>query len=87
MRDIRSDLQERANVVEEQIRGVCAHYEKVVEQLQRERDARIAELQSTRSMITKLIEFESALAENVVPLENSKIPRPSLAERIKAANG
>jgi hypothetical protein len=45
MRDIRCDLQERANVVEEQIRAIYAHFEKVVQQLQSERDARVAELQ------------------------------------------
>ena len=43
MRDIRCDLQERANVVEEQIRAIYAHFEKVVQQLQGERDARVAE--------------------------------------------
>jgi hypothetical protein len=35
------DLQERANVVEEQIRAIYAHFEKVVQQLQSERDARV----------------------------------------------
>ena len=70
MRDIRSDLQERANVVEEQIRAICAHFEKVVQQLQSERDARVAELQGTQSMLNQLIEFESAFMGNVLPLEN-----------------
>jgi hypothetical protein len=49
MRDIRCDLQERANVVEEQIRAIYAHFEKVVQQLQSERDARVAELQGTHT--------------------------------------
>jgi DNA-binding protein H-NS len=86
MRDIRCDLQERANVVEEQIRAIYAHFEKVVQQLQTERDARVAELQGTYSMINKLIEFETAFADNVVHLENSKSPRSSLADKIKAAS-
>ena len=40
MRDIRCDLQERVNVVEEQIRAIYAHFEKVVQQLECERDAK-----------------------------------------------
>jgi hypothetical protein len=72
MRDIRCDLQERANVVEEQIRAIYAHFEKVVQQLQSERDARVAELQGTQMMINQLLEFESAFMGNVVPLENSQ---------------
>jgi len=70
MRDIRCDLQERANVVEEQIRAIYAHFEKVVQQLQSERDARVAELQGTHMIINQLLEFESAFIGNVVPLEN-----------------
>ena len=42
MRDIRNDLEERANFVQEQIRGSHAHFENAVRQLQQERDARIA---------------------------------------------
>jgi len=38
MRDIRSDLQERATLIEEQIRAAYAHFERTVQQLQNERD-------------------------------------------------
>ena len=51
MRDIRSDLQERATLIEEQIRAAYAHFEKIFEQVQNERDARIANLQSGLAMI------------------------------------
>jgi hypothetical protein len=81
MRDIRCDLQERANVVEEQIRAIYAHYEKVVHQLQGERDARVAELQGTHSMINQLIEFESAFMGNIVPLENPPESRQDKASK------
>ena len=72
MRDIRGDLQERANIVEEQIRAIYAHFEKVVQQLQSERDAGVAELQGTQSMLDQLIQFESAFIDNVVPLQNQQ---------------
>jgi lipase chaperone LimK len=87
MRDIRSDLQERANIIEEQIRAAYAHFEKAIQQLQNERDARVADLQGSHAMLNKLIEFEARFMENVVPLSNPEAPRLSLADRIKAASG
>jgi hypothetical protein len=87
MRDIRSDLQERANFLEGQIRGAYAHFEKAVQQLQSERDARVAELQGAHTMINKLIEFEAGFMDNVVTLSNPQAPRLSLAKRIKVASG
>ena len=83
MRDIRSDLEERANVVQEQIRSSHAHFENAVRQLQQERDARIADLSETLAMIKKLMQFESGVMDKVVTLEN---PQPSLVDRIRAAN-
>jgi len=87
MRDIRSDLQERTSFIEEQITSVYAHFEKTIQQLQSERDARVAELQGAHSMINKLIEFETSFMDNVVSLSNPQQPRLSLAKRIKAASG
>jgi hypothetical protein len=58
MRDIRSDLQERANLIDEQIRAAYAHFEKTLAQLQNERDAKIADLKSLLAMVTKFVEFE-----------------------------
>ena len=83
MRDIRNDLEERANFVQEQIRGSHAHFENAVRQLQQERDARIADVTETLSMIKKLMQFESGVMDNVVTLEN---PQPSLVDRIRVAN-
>jgi hypothetical protein len=87
MRDIRGDLQERANLIDEQIRGAYAHFEQVVQQLQSERDARVAELQGAHTIINKLVEFEDGFMNNVVALSNPQTPRVSLAKRIKAASG
>lgn len=86
MRDIRSDLEERANIIQEQLRASYAHFENVVQQLQRERDARIADLNQTLAMIDKLMEFESGVMAKVVPLENLLPPQDSLTDRIRAAN-
>ena len=40
MRDIRKDLQDRARLLEEQISGAYAQFDKMIEQLQTERDGR-----------------------------------------------
>jgi dsDNA-specific endonuclease/ATPase MutS2 len=86
MRDIRSDLEERANVIEEQVRGIYAHFERAAQQLQRECDAKVAELKETRAMIDRLMQFESGIMDKVVTLENPSPSQPSLADRIRAAN-
>ena len=67
MRDIQSDLQERATLINEQIRAACAHFERILEKLQNERDARIADLQSGLAMIAKFTEFEQQFFGNVSP--------------------
>jgi hypothetical protein len=86
MRDIRSDLQERANFIEEQIRGVFAHFEKMVEQLHNERDARVADVKEAHAMINKFMEFEARQVGNVVELANPQAPGRSLVDRRKAAS-
>ena len=86
MRDIRSDLEERANIIQEQLKASYAHFESVVQQLQRERDTRIADLNQTLVMIEKLMQFESGVMDNVVTLENLPSTQPSLVDRIRAVN-
>jgi hypothetical protein len=85
MRDIRSDLEERAQIIQEQIRAAYAHFEKVVQQLQNERDARVSNLKETLAMIDRLIQFEVGVMDKVVTLE-TPASEPSLADRIKAVN-
>jgi hypothetical protein len=51
-----------------------------VQQLQRERDARVFDLKGARAMLERLMQFENNLTGNVLAQE------PSLAERIKAVN-
>jgi hypothetical protein len=87
MRDIRSDLEERAHIIEEQLRAAYGHFERAVQQLQNERDARVSDLKGTLAMIEKLAQFESGVMDKVVTLENPSPSQPSLADRIKAASG
>ena len=86
MRDIRSDLEERAHIIQEQMRAAYAHFERMAQQLQTERDARVSGLKETLAMIDKLIQFETGTVAKVVTLENAPASQPSLADRMKAVN-
>ena len=81
MRDITSDLEERAQAINEQIQGAYGWFERMVQQLERQRDEQISELKEVHATLNKLIQFENASINNVVPLEN---PQASLIERIRA---
>ena len=80
MRDIRSDLQERATLIDEQARATHAHFERMLQQLQSEQDAKIADLKSTLAMIAKLMEFEQGFVATVSPPVPSS-PLVALADR------
>ena len=75
MRDIRGDLQERANLVDEQIRAVGAHFDKTIQQLQTERDARIADLKAGLAMIVKFMEFEERFLHTTPRVTPTPAPR------------
>ena len=85
MRDIRNDLQERADLARDQIKAVDAQFQRMVEQLRHEHDAKIADLKGALAMIAKLMEFENRLSDKVVTLENEAL-RPSLPDRKKAVS-
>lgn len=79
MRDIRSDLEERATLIDEQIKATHSHFERAVEQLKNECDARIADLKSGLTMITKFMEFEQRYLGSVLPPVKSS-PLVALAD-------
>jgi hypothetical protein len=59
---------------------------KLQQQLQSERDARVAELTETLAMIDKLIQFEAGVMDKVVTLGSPTVSHSSLADRIRAAS-
>lgn len=79
MRDIRSDLQERATLIEEQIRAAHNRFQKILEELQNERDAKIADLKSGLAMIAEFMEFDRRFLGNVSPPVQSS-PLVALAD-------
>ena len=82
MRDIRSDLEERAHIIHEQLRAADAWFEKVMQKLQNERDAKVSDLKGTLAMIDKLMQFEARAMDKVVTLENPPAPQRSIIDRI-----
>jgi hypothetical protein len=58
MRDIRADLQQRAKFIDAEISSANAHFEKLLEQLESERDERVAGLKFELEAVTRLMEIE-----------------------------
>ncbi|ODA67871.1 hypothetical protein A7A08_01038 [Methyloligella halotolerans] len=63
MRDIRRDLQDRAQLLEEEITAAQTQFEQKVEQLKTERDARIHEIKDELSALGRLIDAEKRRME------------------------
>ena len=81
MRDIRNDLQERARLIEEQISGAYAQFEKMIEQLQTEREGRVLDLKSELGAVVKLLEGEHRRMANVLPIASSAAA-PQMAQQM-----
>jgi hypothetical protein len=58
MRDIRDDLRERANMLEEQFKSADAQFQKFVEQLKAEHDAKLKDLRSELDAVNVLLGIE-----------------------------
>jgi hypothetical protein len=63
MRDIRRDLQDRAQLLEEEITAAQTQFEQKVEQLKTERDNRIHEIKDELNALGRLIEAEKRRME------------------------
>jgi hypothetical protein len=91
MRDIRSDLQERANLVEEEITAAVAYFEKTVQRLQSECDARVAQLRAELAVLGVLMESEQQRIPNAsrqMESEQQRMPNASRqSEHQRMRNG
>ena len=56
MRDIRGDLQDRADMVEQQINAEHAQFQTLIAQLKREQDSRLEDLKAQLQAVNRLIE-------------------------------
>jgi len=58
MRDIREDLQERADLAQDRMKALDLHFKRRLEMLRRECEANTSELKSVLATIIRLMEFE-----------------------------
>lgn len=72
MRDIRGDLQDRANQVAEQISATQEQFDKVLEQLKLEHKAKLEELKSDLGAIRIVIKTEDRLGSVITPTKQSE---------------
>ena len=82
MRDIRNDLQERADLIHDQIKAVAVHFERMVEQLRNEHDARVADSKERLAMIARLMEFEERQFANRSP-DSTPSPPSQLTQNLR----
>lgn len=68
MRDIRGDLQDRANLLEEQINAHEAQFEKLIDQLKREHDQRLEDLKAELDAVNRLLDLELRRLETAPPV-------------------
>ncbi|MEG6508230.1 hypothetical protein V6C03_04530 [Methyloligella sp. 2.7D] len=67
MRDIRKDLQDRAQILEDEINAAQVQFDKKVEQLKVERDTRIEEIRDEIAALNRLIEAEKRRIDQATP--------------------
>ena len=84
MRDIRGDLQDRANFLEEQISAARIQFEKRMERFAREHEAKISDLQAELEAVTMLMEREYRRIRSAPGGEDERsrpAARPALPDR------
>jgi hypothetical protein len=85
MRDIRNDLQERANLIEKEITAAIAHFENQVEALRREYDSRVAELKAETAVLGVLMESEhQRMPSDTRPIEPEYQRMPNASRPIES---
>jgi hypothetical protein len=78
MRDIRGDLQERANLLGQQINAARSQFEQAIEQLKREQNSRGSDLRSELESVNRVMELEHRRLRSATsaPQLQSKQPQP-----------
>jgi hypothetical protein len=75
MRDIRGDLQDRANLLSEQISAAQGQFDKFIEQLKLEHQGKLEDLKSDLDAVRMVMKAEDPLASVMSPGKQSE-PRP-----------
>jgi hypothetical protein len=76
MRDIRSDLQERAAIIGEHVKSAQAHFETVLEQFKRDHESKIKELRAELEAVNVLLGIEQRRHDAAGPPQAQGLPHP-----------
>ena len=76
MRDIRGDLQDRANRVSEQISATQGQFDKVLKQLKLEHQVKLEELKSDLEAVRRVMKTEDRLGSVIAPIKQSELRAP-----------
>lgn len=76
MRDIRGDLQDRANLLEEQIIAHEAQFDQLVDQIKREHDQRLEDLKIELDAVNRLLDLELRRIEAAPQAQSAPVREP-----------
>lgn len=76
MRDIREDLQERANMIEQQINAAQDQFEKLIEQLKREKDSRLGDINAELDAVNGVMKIEHRRLRSATSVPKSQPQQP-----------
>jgi cell division protein FtsN len=76
MRDIRGDLQDRANLLEEQISAHEAQFDQLVDQIKREHDQRLEDLKIELDAVNRLLDLELRRIEAAPQAQSAPVREP-----------
>ena len=82
MRDIRGDLQDRANRVSEQISATQSQFDKVIKQLKVEHQVELENLKSDLDAVRKVVKTEDRLGSRVSLIEKAE---PKATQQLQQA--
>ena len=85
MRDIRDDLQDRANLLAEQISAAQGQFDKFIEQLKLEHQGKLEDLKSDLNSVHMVMKTEDRLLGSVTLSKLQSEPRPPQPPRPQQA--
>jgi hypothetical protein len=83
MRDIRGDLQDRANRLAEQISATQGQFDKVIEQLKLEHQVELENLKSDLDTVRRVMKTEGRLSSVMSPSKQS-VPSPQQPQQAQS---
>jgi hypothetical protein len=87
MRDIRSDLQERAAMIGEHIKATQSQFETMLEQIKRDHEGKVRDFRAELDAVNVLIGMEQRRHEAAGPAHAQGVPQPQAANAPRPLSG